>query len=233
MKTLIAFHGDPKIKAKFSRRVRAHAKADEIVKGQYWEQGKGCAIGCTIHSGQHNAYETELGLPAWLARLEDGMFEHLPNGTAKGFPAQFLQAIPVGANVSGVRDQFLAWLMDDPTYGTAHMATDPEVKALAAEVARRLRSGEGVTGPEADKLAGKLRDAWAARDGRDAWAAWAARAARDAWAARDARDAWDARDARAAWAAWDAWDAFVVASMKELLRLLKAAPVPKKRKAVA
>jgi hypothetical protein len=27
-----AFHNDPKIKAKYLKRVRAHAKADEIVK---------------------------------------------------------------------------------------------------------------------------------------------------------------------------------------------------------
>jgi hypothetical protein len=212
-KDLRAFHGDAVIKAKYLARIAGHAEADEIVKGLYWEHGKGCAVGCTVHSGDHAAYEAELGLPVWLARLEDAMFERLPNGEAKAFPLRFLTAIPVGADVSGVRDQFLAWLMDNPTYGTAHIATDPEVKALAAEVGRRLRNGEGVTGPQADELTKKLRAAraaWDAWDARDAWAARAARAAwdaRDAWAARAAWDAWDARDAWAARAAWDAWDA--------------------------
>lgn len=44
MKNLIAFHGDPKIKAKYPARLEAHAHADEIVKGIYWENGKGCAV---------------------------------------------------------------------------------------------------------------------------------------------------------------------------------------------
>lgn len=77
-----AFHGDEKIKKKYVDRVKAHAKADEIVKGQYWKNGKGCAVGCTIHSADHAAYQTELGIPQWMARLEDRIFEGLPNARA-------------------------------------------------------------------------------------------------------------------------------------------------------
>lgn len=44
-KTLLAFHGDPKVKAKYLRRVRAHEKADEIIHGVYWEKGRGCGVG--------------------------------------------------------------------------------------------------------------------------------------------------------------------------------------------
>ena len=57
-----AFHNDLKIKEKYLSRVRAHALADEIVKGKYWEGGKGCAVGCTIHGSQHKNYEKELGI---------------------------------------------------------------------------------------------------------------------------------------------------------------------------
>lgn len=41
---LLAFHSDKKIKAEYLSRVKAHAKADEIIKGKYWEHGhvKGC-----------------------------------------------------------------------------------------------------------------------------------------------------------------------------------------------
>src|SRR5690348_16867823 len=112
MNKLLSFHNDPKIKAKYITRLKAHTKADEIIKGTYWENGKGCAVGCTVHSDNHNAYETELGLPSWLARLEDGIFEALPNSKAMKFPLLFLESIPVGVDVSSVRDKFLAWLMD-------------------------------------------------------------------------------------------------------------------------
>ena len=90
---LRAFHNDPAIKAKYLARVRAHRLADELIHGTYWQYGKGCAVGCTIHSSNHAAYETELGIPEILARLEDGLFEALPNGEAKVWPEAFLKAI--------------------------------------------------------------------------------------------------------------------------------------------
>ncbi len=33
---MLAFHGDPAIKAKYLGRVKAHRLADELVKGQGW-----------------------------------------------------------------------------------------------------------------------------------------------------------------------------------------------------
>ena len=71
MNKLIAFHGKQSVKDFYIERVRAHAAADEIIHGKYWENGKGCAVGCTIHSRTHARYETELGIPLALARLED------------------------------------------------------------------------------------------------------------------------------------------------------------------
>ena len=159
-------------------------------------------------------------MPAWLMRLIDGIFEALPNGDAKTFPGAFLDAIPTGADLAPVRDKFLAWLMEDEKFGLANTAREDEIKALVTEVGRRLRTGEGVTGAQADEFTARLRAAW------DAGAAWAARDARAAWDALDALDARDARDARAArdaWDAWDAWDAFVLASRDKLLELLRAA----------
>jgi hypothetical protein len=64
---MLAYHNDPKIKAQYLRRVRAHEKMDEIIQGKYWERGRGCAVGCTIHGSDHTQYETELGIPEWLA----------------------------------------------------------------------------------------------------------------------------------------------------------------------
>ena len=108
---LISFYGDQKIKDKYLLRVIAHAKADEIIKGTYWKNGKGCAIGCTIHSSNHNAYEKELGLPEWLARLEDTIFELLPNNKAKEWPRQFLESIPIGVKLDKVKWAFCAFLL--------------------------------------------------------------------------------------------------------------------------
>jgi len=92
-----AYHSKQEIKDFYLQRMQAHYDADEIEKGFYWKGGKGCAVGCTLHSGDHAAYESELGIPRIIARLEDGIFEGLSNERAKEFPLQFLVAVPVGA----------------------------------------------------------------------------------------------------------------------------------------
>ncbi len=108
-----AFHGNKQIKADKLAQVKAHRLADQIIKGQYWSSGKGCAVGCTVHSSDHSAYETEMGIPRVLARLEDRLFEGMSNKRAQKWPEQFLRAIKVGADLSKVADQFLLWLLTD------------------------------------------------------------------------------------------------------------------------
>ena len=64
--------------------LQAHVAADKLVKGSYWEGGKGCAVGCTLHSyaniigkqnlewGDHSLYDEFLGPGGhMLGRLED------------------------------------------------------------------------------------------------------------------------------------------------------------------
>ena len=92
---LLAYHSNPAIRKEYLQRVIDHRAADQISKGRYWEDGKGCAVGCTIHSGNHASYEKELGIPSELAYLEDFIFEDLPNARAMMWPEQFLAAIPV------------------------------------------------------------------------------------------------------------------------------------------
>jgi len=107
-----SFHNDQTIKDRYIARIKAHELADEIIKGQYWENGKGCAIGCTIHSDNHKAYETELGIPTWLAKVEDCIFESIPNKNAKLWPRKFLEAIPVGVNLNSIKAPFLIFVLE-------------------------------------------------------------------------------------------------------------------------
>ena len=75
---MLSYHSDPAIKSRYLARVEGHAAADEILKGRYWEAGKGCAVGCTVHGADHESFEQELGIPRMLAWLEDIIFEGLP-----------------------------------------------------------------------------------------------------------------------------------------------------------
>lgn len=128
---LVAFHGNAKIKKFYLDRVRGHEKADEIVKGKYWEDGHGCAIGCTIHGADHAKYETKLGIPRQIAELEEDIFEGLPVKEGEAFPAKFLNIIIPGADLSQVRNKFLHWLLMDKTNGVIKYAkTDRTKKAI-------------------------------------------------------------------------------------------------------
>lgn len=135
---MIAYHGDTKVKSKYVKRVKQHYDADEIIKGIYWEEGKGCAVGCTIEGSDHNKYETELGIPSELAHLEDGIFENLTNGDAKEFPLKFLRAIKPGADLSLVTAKFMLWQFEDKKYGVKNIKEvqeDKEVFGFCEEVA--------------------------------------------------------------------------------------------------
>ena len=143
---MLAYHSDPKIKTVILQQLRAHAKADEIVKGKYWSEGKGCAVGCTIHSGLHVDYETRFGIPQMLAWLEDTIFERLPNERAKEWPIQFMSAIVPGVDLSLVGWKFLHWILTDEAVnpGINHPTVKDAIKQCA-DVVYNLSNG-GVAG---------------------------------------------------------------------------------------
>lgn len=187
---LIAFHGKQEIKDKYVARVKSHQKADRIIKGRYWLESKGCAVGCTIEGSEHKRYETELGIPRILAYLEDGLFEEMSDKEAMKFPLKFLQAISVGADLSKVFAKLVIWEWEDKKYGLSRIKEikqDEELVDCCEKVVafyKRFLKDEKIEDYEweaLENLADKLYDA---RAGARAWArAWAwARARAWAWA---------------------------------------------------
>ena len=178
-----AFLGKASVKRKYLSRVRKHRKADELIHGTYWEKGKGCAVGCTVHSGNHGDYETQLGIPRILARLEDGIFESLSNGKAQEWPERFLSAIKPGADLSLVWPKFAVWMLVDAKCGVLQFARNEITKKAIQDVADAY---QGVANGNTDNVDwGKLRAAAYAADAADA-AAYAADAANAAANAADA-----------------------------------------------
>lgn len=177
-------------KDKYIARVKAHAEADAIIKGSYWQDGKGCAVGCTIEGSDHDRYETELGIPKEIAFLEDTIFENLPNDVAMKFPLRFLEAVPVNADLSKVLAKFVIWQFEDEKHGLKNIKEvqdDKEVLGFCEEVValyKRTLTGVVSQGEFYD-LYVKI-DRAMARAGAMAWAwAWAgawARAGAGAWA---------------------------------------------------
>lgn len=222
MSNLVAYHGDLSIKRKYLARVRAHVKADELIKGRYWKDGKGCAIGCTIHGSNHHDYEKELGIPEAIARLEDLLFEGLDNETAQAWPERFLKAIKPGADLSLVIPRFLYWLLVDPKAGVIRFAGDYKDVRIAikkvAELYKRVIKGKVVTNRDwsvAQEGAWAAADAAVARAEMEAaeWERAAEAAEVAAWAGAEAAVAAE----RAAWAAGAAQYIYMADKLIELL----------------
>ena len=201
---MIAYHGDPKQKTKILSQLRRHAKADQLVKGKYREAGKGCAVGCTIHNGNHAEYEPRFGIPRELAHLEDRIFERLDNGDSQKWPIRFMSAIKPGADLSGVWPDFAVWLLTDPAAGVLRFAkadrTRKSIQAVADLYAQRV--------PKRDARWSMARiEARAAADASadaDASASAAAYAAAYAYAYASADAAYAYADAAYAYASADA-----------------------------
>jgi len=222
-----AFHGKQSVKDFYINRMKGHMEFDELIRGTYWDEAShsGCAVGCLLERSEdvHAQFEPELGIPSQLAYLEDHLFENTPTDYYKTFPLAFLEAIPVGANLSRVTPRFLVWLLLDEQDGVIRFADEQgrKVISLVAGLYQRSIDGGEVADSEWDAARVAASDAAraAARDAARVAARVAARAA--AWeAAREA--AWDA-----AWeAAWEAAsDAATKRQAEKLLELLRDAPV--------
>lgn len=78
------FFNNPQLKANLLEEIKKHQEADEIAQGVYEKIENGklklCAVGCSLYSlnthygknvstSDHNAYETELGIPLILGTI--------------------------------------------------------------------------------------------------------------------------------------------------------------------
>lgn len=183
MSDLKAFHNDPAIKTKYIARVNAHIKADNLIRGIGWENGRGCAVGCTLESYNHAAYENELGIPEWLARLEDTLFEGMSKEKSKAWPKVFLQSINIGADLEKAKNPFLIFILENCIKSMDACVYD---KKKNPDVAKSVEGSKKAV-LEMIRCKREGLDEEAARSARGAYtAAWAANVT--AWAARSARE---------------------------------------------
>lgn len=106
-----AFHDDKTIKEKYLMRVKAHQIADEIIKEQYWKDEEWRTI----------------GIPEWLAYVEDRLVDGLSNKSAKEFPLRFLTIIKIGVDLEKVKVPFLIFILER-TLNTFDHEKFPKVK---------------------------------------------------------------------------------------------------------
>ncbi len=163
-------------KVEFVMETKKHAKLDEFIKGSYWnpDKGKGCAVGCAVQTinkikglgipsssfNQHPLMETHLGIPKFLALVEDTIFEGLSTKRSKLWPVQFASAIKSGSDLESIKVPFLIVILKSSLASMSKVKfnkkANPEVaaalsasKAAIAQTIKALRSGS----PEELRLA--------------------------------------------------------------------------------
>lgn len=159
-KALIAFKGNANIKFFYQIRLARHLTLGQFVHGCRTNgkdpdnpEFRGSAVGCTLHSNDTTQYESELGIPHVLACLEEGIYEGLPLDEAAHFAARFIEAIPIGADLSGVFPRFMYWLLADRDGGVVRSASERgqvAIENVAALFARQM-VGEEVSRHEWQK----------------------------------------------------------------------------------
>lgn len=165
MEQLLSYKGDKTIKASLIKRMESHIKADELLQGATGQDGKGCTVWRALNNGDisygysHSKFPSVLGLPEWLAQLQDKIFEGLSTNEAKKFSIAWLKAIPVGKDLEKVKHKFALWVLRDGKYNVRqHIAKDDS---------DRLKSFDKVCEPLERELAG---DAPSQKEWRDAYA---------------------------------------------------------------
>lgn len=206
---MLAFTNTQMTKQELIDRLQTHFDADEIIKGTYWEDGRGCAIGCAIHGAKHSLFEPMFGIPESLACLQDRIFEGLPNEEAKKFPLEFTRSIREGADLSKVIYKFCAWILVDAEHGVIKYSGNPAwggelAISNVANICAQLALGETVDAGEIEAATRAAAEAARATAEAAGAAAWATRAAWETAAAARAATRAAAAAARAARAAAEA-----------------------------
>lgn len=202
---MLAYKNDQGLKDLLVKEIENHRKQDQIIQGTYGrgtgKNFKGCAVGCAIHSlntklgkrystSDHSVYETELGIPEWLARLEDTIFEGLPVEESKKWPGQFTKAIPVGANLEPVKWKFSAYLMKENLDRVLSLDISDELKEQVVSAIRQVLAvhQNAIKSGEWDESAARSAEsaAWSAARSAAESAAWSAAESAARSAARSA-----------------------------------------------
>jgi hypothetical protein len=234
---MLSYHNDPAVKLKYQTRFEAHRKADEVIQGTGFSNGRGCFVGCTLDKYDHTQFPVELGWPEWLAILADVIFEGISKANAAQFGTDLLEAVPVGKDLEPVKWHLAIWRHNRQIDALKNNNADyaEQVRTAILNVIDYCNAQLNQTATEEQRSAAESAAELAAAElaaAESAWpAAWSARSA--AWSARSAAEsarsaAESARSAAesaesAAESAWSAVrSAAWIAESEALLKILRS-----------
>ncbi len=145
-------------KDQFVEEMKLHAKLDHFVKGTYG-RGRGktfraCSVGCALKSVQkvgkiknikkddHSAFETHLGVPEWLAVLNDKIFEGVSDKRFKKWPVEFAEAINIGSDLDKIKTPFIIFILKNNLDTLDNLKVDPKHKELIEAIVLSRKATE-------------------------------------------------------------------------------------------
>ena len=151
---MITYNGDPVFKKQFVAEVVKSRKLDMVLQGTYGQQNgrwRGCAVACSLRSldilkgrkpkveyNDHPRFEREGLWPEWLARLEDAIFENLPQEQALLWPEKLAKAVPVGVDIEPVKWKFCAFLLSENIERVLVLDIKAELKEQVVSAIRQV-----------------------------------------------------------------------------------------------
>jgi len=172
---MLAYTNTKLTKSQVMARVRAHREANRLICGTGWNGERGCAVGCTLETYNHELYPEYIGYPVELAYLEDAIFEGLgrhDKHACLDFPLQFLDAAAEGADLSMVWPKYSLTTLSDPKSPIIRASNDIVRPAIAGVAALFREWVETGVKPSKDRFVAAGSAAWAAARAARSAAAW-------------------------------------------------------------
>jgi hypothetical protein len=120
-----AYHGNETFRQQMIDAAAEHMRLDHYISGTYGESGSpyACSVGCSVRSvnkllgkrmqtDSHAGLAKELGVPEFITRLQDRIFEGLPSGLRPAWTGRLFAAIRPGVDLSPVLPLFLLRALD-------------------------------------------------------------------------------------------------------------------------
>jgi len=129
-----SFFGSGQFKEAVRARVQRHHDTDTVRQGVYFREddlgpsgGRGCFIGCALHSGKHADFASLLGMSSWFARMGEAFFEHSDAEVARGMPLPVYDAIKPGVDLTPIGEQYFGESFGRMRSGMVEYSQVPEL----------------------------------------------------------------------------------------------------------
>ena len=199
-KKYCAFNGSETFRQQMIDAADEHERLDHYMAGTYGDGVKACSVGCSVRSvnkinnkrilrGSHAGLAKNLGIPEFICRLQDTIFEGLPSALRPSFTGKLFRAIKAGADLSAVLPLFLLRVLGGlPEQGRADVVASIKLARDVLQLWADTGFVDATAAHAANAAASAANDAYAAAYAANAanaaaYAAYAAYAANDAYAA--------------------------------------------------